>query len=108
VHLPQLVDGAVPSDMALGAPDGLAEERRLFYVAVTRARDQLYLYAPLRMHHHRMARDDRHSYAPLTRFLDAAALAQCEVTEAAPAVPVMPRVAALAATVDSALDALWT
>ena len=108
VHLPHLVDGAVPSDMALGAPDGLAEERRLFYVAVTRARDQLYLYAPLRMHHHRMARDDRHSYAPLTRFLDAAALAHCEVTEAAPAVPVMPRVAALAATVDAALDALWT
>ncbi len=108
VHLPQLVDGAVPSDMALGTPAGLAEERRLFYVAVTRARDQLYLYAPLRLHHHRMARDDRHSYAPLTRFLDAAALAQCEVTDAAPAVPVMPRVAALAATVDAALDSLWT
>src|SRR6266516_397911 len=107
VHLPHLVDGAVPSDMALGTPDGQAEERRLFYVAVTRARDQLYLYAPLRMHHHRMARDDRHSYAPLTRFLDAEALAQCEITEAAPAVPVMPRVAALAATVDAALDSLW-
>src|ERR1019366_9545072 len=45
VHLPHLVDGAVPSDMALSAPAGLAEERRLFYVAVTRARDQLYLYA---------------------------------------------------------------
>ena len=107
VHLPQLVDGAVPSDMALAAPAGLDEERRLFYVAVTRARDQLYLYAPLRMHHHRMARDDRHSYAPLTRFLDAAALTHCEVTEAAPPVPVMPRVAALAATVDAALDSLW-
>ena len=54
VHLPQLVDGAVPSDMALTSP-GLEEEQRLFYVAVTRARDRLYLYAPLRMHHHRMA-----------------------------------------------------
>ncbi len=51
VHLPQLVDGAVPSDMALCTPAGLAEEHRLFYVAVTRARDQLYLYAPLRLHH---------------------------------------------------------
>jgi DNA helicase-2/ATP-dependent DNA helicase PcrA len=108
VHLPHLVDGAVPSDMALSTPAGLAEERRLFYVAVTRARDQLYLYAPLRMHHHRMARDDRHSYAPLTRFLDAEALAQCEIAEAVPAAPVMPRVAALAATVDAALDSLWT
>ncbi|HLQ57257.1 MAG TPA: ATP-dependent helicase [Streptosporangiaceae bacterium] len=108
VHLPHLVDGAVPSDMALSTPAGLAEERRLFYVAVTRARDQLYLYAPLRMHHHRMARDDRHSYAPLTRFLDAEALAQCEIAEAVPVAPVMPRVAALARGVDAALDSLWT
>src|SRR5580692_9347331 len=108
VHLPHLVDGAVPSDMALCSPAGLAEESRLFYVAVTRARDQLYLYAPLRMHHHRMARDDRHSYAPLSRFLDAGALAQCEIIEAAPAAPAIPRVAALAANVDAALDSLWT
>ena len=108
VHLPHLVDGAVPSDMALSSPAGLAEESRLFYVAVTRARDQLYLYAPLRMHHHRMARDDRHGYAPLSRFLDADALAQCEITEATPAAPVIPRVAALAANVDAALDSLWT
>jgi DNA helicase-2/ATP-dependent DNA helicase PcrA len=107
VHLPQLVDGAVPSDMALGTAEGLAEERRLFYVAVTRARDQLYLYAPLRMHHRRTVRDDRHSYAPLTRFLDAAALAQVEVTDAAPPAPLVPRMAALAATVDADLDALW-
>jgi DNA helicase II / ATP-dependent DNA helicase PcrA len=107
VHLPHLVDGAVPSDMALGSATGLAEEQRLFYVAVTRARDQLYLYAPLRMHHHRAARDDRHSYAQLTRFLDAAALARCEVTEAEPPRPLIPRVPALAARVDAALDDLW-
>jgi DNA helicase II / ATP-dependent DNA helicase PcrA len=107
VHLPHLVDGAVPSDMALSSPAGLAEESRLFYVAVTRARDQLYLYAPLRMHHHRMARDDRHGYAPLSRFLTADALAQCEITQAAPAAPVIPRVAALAAHVDAELDSLW-
>ena len=107
VHLPHLVDGAVPSDMALGNAAGLAEELRLFYVAVTRARDQLYLYAPLRMHHHRGARDDRHSYAQLTRFLDAPALARCEITEAEPPRPLIPRVPALAARVDAALDDLW-
>ena len=73
VHLPHLVDGAVPSDMALSTPAGLAEERRLFYVAVTRARDELYLYAPLRLHHHRTGRDDRHGYGQLSRFLDARA-----------------------------------
>ena len=107
VHLPQLVDGAVPSDMALAAPAGLAEERRLFYVAVTRARDQLYLYAPLRLHHHRIARDDRHGYAPLTRFLDAAAMACCEVIDAAPPRPAMPVLAPLAETIDRALEPLW-
>ncbi|MGE5292563.1 MAG: 3'-5' exonuclease, partial [Micromonosporaceae bacterium] len=108
VHLPHLVDGAVPSDMALSTPEGLAEEHRLFYVAVTRARDQLLLYAPLRMHHHRTARDDRHSYAPLTRFLHAAALAVCDSVHAGPAQPVIPRARALAARVDADLEALWS
>jgi DNA helicase-2/ATP-dependent DNA helicase PcrA len=107
VHLPQLIDGAVPSDMALGSPAGLAEEQRLFYVAVTRARDELYLYAPLRVHHHRIARDDRHSLAQLTRFLDGSALAACEIAEAAPPEPVIPRIGSLAAAVDGELEALW-
>jgi DNA helicase II / ATP-dependent DNA helicase PcrA len=107
VHLPQLADGAVPSDMALSTPAGLEEEQRLFYVAVTRARDRLYLYAPLRMHHHRTGRDDRHSYAQLTRFLGAAALAQCEITEVTPARPVPVPLAPLAASVDRELHALW-
>jgi DNA helicase-2/ATP-dependent DNA helicase PcrA len=107
VHLPQLVDGAVPSDMALTTPAGLEEEQRLFYVAVTRARDRLYLYAPLRMHHHRMARDDRHSYGQLTRFLTRAAVAQCEETQAIPPRPVLTPMAPLAASVDRELQALW-
>ena len=107
VHLLHLVDGAVPSDMALGSPDGLAEERRLFYVAVTRARDELYLYAPLRMHLHRMAADDRHGYAQLTRFLTPAAQAVCEPVQATPPEPVVPRIGPLATTVDAALDSLF-
>jgi len=107
VHLMHLVDGAVPSDMALSTPAGLAKERRLFYVAVTRARDQLYLYAPLRMHHHRMSGSDRHSYGQLTRFLTPAALDACEVLDARPPEPVLPSIGPLAATVDSALDSLF-
>ena len=107
VHLPQLVDGFVPSDMALSTPAGEAEEHRLFYVAVTRARDQLYLYAPLRLHHHRMARDDGHGYGHLSRFLDAAALACCEVEEPAPPRPLIPHLAPLAETIGRELDALW-
>ena len=107
VHLPQLVDGFVPSDMALSTPAGEAEEHRLFYVAVTRARDQLYLYAPLRLHHHRMARDDGHGYGQLSRFLGASALACCDVEEVAPPRPLIPHLAPLALTVERELDALW-
>ena len=87
VHLPHLVDGAFPSDMALRSPDGLAEEARLFYVAVTRARDEVILYCPLRMPHHRRARDDRHSLAPASRFLDALAAGLVAVEEAVPPRP---------------------
>jgi DNA helicase-2/ATP-dependent DNA helicase PcrA len=108
VHLPHLVDGAVPSDMALASPAGLAEERRLFYVAVTRARDQLFLYAPMRLHHHRLASDDRHSYGQLSRFLDDRALAECESVQATPPGPLLPRTGELAARIDADLDALWT
>src|SRR5690242_4612696 len=107
VHLPHLVDGALPSDMALGDPGGLAEEHRLFYVAITRARDHLYLYAPQRLHIHRRGRDDRHGLGQLTRFLDASALAACDSTTAAPLVPPLPATGSLASRVDAALGSLW-
>jgi ATP-dependent DNA helicase UvrD/PcrA len=107
VHLPQLVDGALPSDMALGDPGGLAEEHRLFYVAITRARDHLYLYAPQRLHYHRRGRDDRHGFGQLTRFLHPEALAACDSVTAAPLAPVLPAVGSLATKVDAALGSLW-
>jgi DNA helicase II / ATP-dependent DNA helicase PcrA len=107
VHVIQLVDGAVPADMALSAPKGLAEEHRLFYVAMTRARDELLLYAPLRVHHRRTARDDRHSYAQLTRFLGPAALAACDAVTVAPARAVAPEAALVRQRVSVALDSLW-
>lgn len=87
VHVLHLVDGSFPSDMALGKADGIEEEARLFYVAVTRAADELHLYAPLRMPHHRHARDDRHSMAPISRFLDADALDAVEVVDLTPPRP---------------------
>ena len=98
VHLPHLVDGALPSDMALGDPGGLAEEHRLFYVAITRARDHLYLYAPQRLHYHRRGRDDRHGFGQLTRFLHPEALAACDNATAAPLAPVLPAVGPLTVT----------
>jgi DNA helicase-2/ATP-dependent DNA helicase PcrA len=81
VHVIHAVDGAFPSDMALGSAAGLIEERRLFYVAVTRARNDLVIYTPLRMPHHRRGLDDRHSYAPTSRFLDEPALATLDIQE---------------------------
>jgi DNA helicase-2/ATP-dependent DNA helicase PcrA len=107
VHVPHLVDGALPSDMALGDPGGLAEEHRLFYVALTRARDHLYLYAPLRLHLHRRGRDDRHGYGQLTRFLDRDALAACDNAAAAAPDPVLPAVGPIRVQVDAALGSLW-
>jgi DNA helicase-2/ATP-dependent DNA helicase PcrA len=63
-------DGNIPSDMALNEPEGLDEELRLLYVALTRAKDYLHVTWPLRFHVRRFARDDRHLYAQLSRFLE--------------------------------------
>jgi DNA helicase-2/ATP-dependent DNA helicase PcrA len=70
VHLIHAADGNIPSEMALGDAEGLAEERRLAYVAVTRAREELHVTFPLRFHVHRHGLDDRHHLAQLSRFLE--------------------------------------
>jgi len=70
VYVLNLVDGCIPSDMATGSAEEIEEERRLLYVAMTRAKDELRLIHPLRFyvtHQHRSG--DRHVYAPLSRFL---------------------------------------
>ncbi len=47
VFVIMLCDGMFPSERSLGNPAGEEEERRLFYVAVTRAKQELYLSYPL-------------------------------------------------------------
>ncbi len=70
VHVLNGVDGCIPSDLATGTPAEIEEERRLFYVALTRAKDALTVVTPLRFHvHGQAARGDRHVYAARTRFL---------------------------------------
>jgi DNA helicase-2/ATP-dependent DNA helicase PcrA len=70
VFLLWLVDGWIPSDMATGSAAGIEEERRLFYVAVTRARRRLFLLQPLRCHvHAEPRRSDRYVRAAPSRFL---------------------------------------
>jgi len=69
VHVIHAADGMMPSDLATGDEERIEEERRLFYVALTRARDALYLYFPLRYHRRNHAYEDRYHHAQLTRFL---------------------------------------
>ncbi|HRY10456.1 MAG TPA: 3'-5' exonuclease, partial [Candidatus Nanopelagicales bacterium] len=69
VHIIHAADGNIPSDMALTDRNGLEEERRLFYVGVTRARHDLHVYVPLRYHHR--PNGDQHSWGQPSRFLSA-------------------------------------
>ncbi len=65
-------DGNIPSDMAISDPGGLEEERRLLYVALTRAKDHLHVTVPQRFYHKRFSSSREHSYALPSRFLDPA------------------------------------
>jgi DNA helicase II / ATP-dependent DNA helicase PcrA len=69
VHIIHAADGMMPSDMATGRPEEIEEERRLLYVAMTRARDVLAVYFPLRYYRRPRGLEDPHSYAQLTRFI---------------------------------------
>ena len=64
------VDGCIPSDLAAGSSAELEEERRLLYVAMTRARDHLHLMVPQRFYvQQQRSSGDRHMYAARTRFI---------------------------------------
>ncbi len=70
VHVLNVVDGCIPSDMGTGTSEEIEEERRLLYVAMTRAKDHLHLIVPQRFYVHAQAADgDRHVYASRTRFI---------------------------------------
>jgi DNA helicase-2/ATP-dependent DNA helicase PcrA len=70
VFLLNVADGCIPSDMATGHPDEIEEERRLLYVAMTRAKNTLALIHPLRFFVRQQTRfGDRHVFTPRSRFL---------------------------------------
>jgi DNA helicase-2/ATP-dependent DNA helicase PcrA len=111
VHVIHAADGMFPSDMATGDRESIEEERRLFYVALTRAQEHLHLYAPLRYHHGGpFGRGDRHSYGQRTRFLPPSVdgLLEHRAVRASPADEAIPVPAvALPSAVDDALRGLW-
>jgi DNA helicase II / ATP-dependent DNA helicase PcrA len=79
VYVLSIVDGCIPSDMATGSTEQIEEERRLLYVAMTRAREHLYLVQPLRFYAREQHRHGaRHVYAPRTRFVPDAILDRFE------------------------------
>jgi DNA helicase-2/ATP-dependent DNA helicase PcrA len=70
VYVLNVVDGCMPSDLGAGTSAELEEERRLLYVAMTRAKDELHLMVPQRFFvHGQPVRGDRHVYASRTRFI---------------------------------------
>ncbi|RVD28236.1 ATP-dependent helicase [Mesorhizobium sp. M4B.F.Ca.ET.017.02.2.1] len=75
------VDGCIPIDLGVGSKEDIEEERRLLYVAMTRAKDRLHLVMPQRFFvHGQAARGDRHVYAARTRFIPASLLSAFEQT----------------------------
>ena len=79
VFVLNVVDGCIPSDLGTGTTAEIEEERRLLYVAMTRAKDDLHLIVPQRFFTHgQHAQGDRHVYAARTRFIPNALLALFE------------------------------
>jgi len=83
------VDGCIPADLATTTKAEIEEERRLLYVAMTRAKDHLHLVVPQRFYAHgQRTGGDRHMYASRTRFIPADILrhfASCTWPVTAPA-----------------------
>ncbi len=70
VFVMNVVDGCIPSDLGVGTSEETEEERRLLYVAMTRAKDDLHLVVPQRFFTSgQSGTGDRHVYANRTRFI---------------------------------------
>jgi DNA helicase II / ATP-dependent DNA helicase PcrA len=79
VYVLNVADGNFPSEFATGKPALIEEERRLLYVAMTRARSALHLVAPLKYWMPQQPRyGDRHVYGARSRFIDTAMMSCME------------------------------
>jgi DNA helicase-2/ATP-dependent DNA helicase PcrA len=108
VHVIHAADGMIPSDMSTGDDDEIEEERRLLYVALTRARDALHVSYPQRYYRRPRGLEDPHAYSQRSRFLPDPVLEHFEVV--APTLQPLPEASdALGGTaeVDRFLAGLW-
>ena len=79
VFILNVADGNFPSEFATGRAEQIEEERRLLYVAMTRARNDLHLIAPLKYYVTNQPKNgDRHVYGATSRFLTSAVMATLE------------------------------
>jgi DNA helicase-2/ATP-dependent DNA helicase PcrA len=96
-------DGCIPSDLATGTPAEIEEERRLLYVAMTRAKTRLDVVHPLRFFIRQQSRHgDRHVFTPRTRFIPDAILDRFD--RVVPAAPTRDAPAAALATARPRID----
>jgi len=110
VYVLNVVDGCMPSDLGAGTSAELEEERRLLYVAMTRAKDDLYLTVPQRFFTYgQSARGDRHVYASRTRFIPESLLSLFERTSWPAASAAAPRKASEGARIDigARMRSMW-
>ena len=79
VYILNVADGNFPSEFSTGRADQIEEERRLLYVAMTRAKNDLHLIAPLKYYVANQPKNgDRHVYGARSRFLTAAVMARLD------------------------------
>jgi DNA helicase-2/ATP-dependent DNA helicase PcrA len=79
VYVLNVSDGNFPSEFSTGKPEMIEEERRLLYVAMTRARNELHLCAPLKYQVTQQPKDgDKHVYGAKSRFMTDQLLDTCE------------------------------
>jgi DNA helicase II / ATP-dependent DNA helicase PcrA len=108
VHVIHAADGMIPSDLATGDDGEIEEERRLLYVALTRARDRLHVTYPQRYYRRPRGLEDPHSYSQRSRFLPDEVVEHFDVVGPAPAaVPAGDEPVTAAAEVDAFLAGLW-
>ncbi|SOE68653.1 DNA helicase-2 / ATP-dependent DNA helicase PcrA [Burkholderia sp. D7] len=100
------VDGCIPSDMGTGSDEEIDEERRLLYVAMTRAKEDLHIVTPQRFYvHNQTHMGDRHVWAARTRFIPAHLMPQFEACAWPPVPePAAPTAAGLAAAAKARVD----
>ncbi len=82
------VDGCIPSDLGTGSQADIEEERRLLYVAMTRAKDDLHVITPQRFYITQQNKyGDKNVFAIRTRFIPSAILPHFEQVAWSPAIP---------------------